>query len=166
MTNEIAIRSVTAADAPAIAGIYNHYVRNSVVTFEEEDVAPSAMAERIRVASASLPWLVAERGGVVCAYAYARKYHERAAYRHTVEAAAYCDHALLRQGVGSRLYEKLLATLPGAGVHVAIGSIAIPNPESIALHEKFGFKKVGELPQLGFKFGRWIDVGLWQLMFA
>lgn len=165
MTNDLTIRDVRAADAAAIAGIYNHYIRNTVVTFEEEDVTAADMAGRTATATVLFPWLVVERGGAVLGYAYARKYHERAAYRHTVEAAIYLAHTAHRQGIGTVLYEALLARLPPCGVHVAIGSIALPNAGSVALHEKFGFRKIGNLPELGFKFSRWIDVGLWQRIF-
>ncbi len=96
---DLAIRPVTHQDAPAIAAIYNHYVRETTVTFEETEVTDAEMASRLATASDTHPWLVGEMAGVVIGYAYARKYHERAAYRHTVETAIYLDHR--RHGAGA-----------------------------------------------------------------
>jgi phosphinothricin acetyltransferase len=155
---ELAIRPVTPADAPAIAAIYNHYVRETTVTFEEIAVAPEQMAARIATATPVHPWLVAEAGGLLVGYAYARKYHERAAYRHTVETAVYLDHRRHGAGTGTALYGALLAALPRGEVHALIGSVALPNPASVRLHERFGFRRAADYPQIGFKFGRWIDV--------
>jgi L-amino acid N-acyltransferase YncA len=156
---DLAIRSVTPQDAPAIAAIYNHYVRETTVTFEETDVTDAQMASRLAVASDIHPWLVGEaQGGAVIGYAYARKYHERAAYRHTVETAVYLDHRHFGAGAGTALYGALLKALPRGRVHSLIGSIALPNLASIRLHEKLGFKQAADYPQLGFKFGRWIDI--------
>ncbi len=154
----LSIRPVTAEDAAAIVAIYNHYVRQTTVTFEEIDVTPEQMAARIATATPVYPWLVAEADGVLVGYAYARKYHERAAYRHTVEMAVYLDHRRHGAGAGTALYEALMAALPRGQVHALIGSIALPNPASIRLHEKFGFRRAADYPQIGFKFGRWIDV--------
>jgi L-amino acid N-acyltransferase YncA len=158
MMPELAIRPVTLQDAPAIAAIYNHYVRETTVTFEEADVTDADMASRLAAASDIHPWLVGEKGGVVIGYANARKYHERAAYRHTVETAVYLDHHHFGAGAGTALYDALLRTLPRGKVRSLIGSIALPNAASIRLHEKFSFKQAADYPQLGFKFGRWIDV--------
>ena len=152
------IRAVTPADASAIAGIYNHYIRHTTVTFEEADVSASDMAGRIATASPVRPWLVAERGGELAGYAYARTYHERAAYRHTVETAVYLDHRRVGQGLGAALYGALLDQLPRGAIHALVGSIALPNEPSVRLHEKLGFEQVGLYPQIGFKFGKWIDV--------
>jgi phosphinothricin acetyltransferase len=154
----LTIRPVRAEDAGAIAAIYNHYVRGSIVTFEETDVTAGDMAGRIGAITASYPWLVGEVDGAVVGYSYARKYHERAAYRHTVETTIYLGHDQHRKGYGRALYGALLNRLPALGVHSAIGSISWPNPGSVGLHEALGFVKVGHFPQIGFKGGRWIDV--------
>lgn len=156
------IRAATAADAEAVAEIYNYYVTNTVVTFEEEPVSPLDMARRINeIASASLPWLVAELHGRVLGYAYASKWKGRSAYRFSVESTVYVDRSHLGQGLGSRLYGELLPILADSGMHIVIGGVALPNPASVALHEKLGFVKVAQLPEVGFKLGQWIDVGYW-----
>ncbi|GAB2618179.1 arsinothricin resistance N-acetyltransferase ArsN1 family B [Novilysobacter erysipheiresistens] len=160
------IRDATPADAAALAGIYNHYIRDTTVTFEEAAVSEAEMASRIaEVRSAGLPWLVAEdEAGVVLGHAYASKWKGRCAYRFAVETTVYLDATAHGRGLGRQLYERLLAMLREAGMHVAIGGIALPNPASIALHEKLGFRKVGQFEEVGFKLGRWVDVGYWQVM--
>jgi L-amino acid N-acyltransferase YncA len=159
------IRVAGQADAAGIADIYNHYIANTVVTFEENAVAAVDIGERIQAtARLDLPWLVAGDNGEITGYAYASKWNGRCAYRHTVEIAVYLSPGRTNQGLGSMLYEALFAQLRKQSIHVVIGGIALPNPGSIALHEKFGMKKVGHFEQVGFKFGRWVDVGYWQGM--
>ena len=157
------IRPAAVTDAGAISRIYNHYVTNTTITFEEQGVSAGEMAERIQeVTEADLPWLVAEQGGDIIGYAYVSKWKGRCAYRFSVESTVYVDHAFAGQGYGTQLYETLLAKLHAGPVHVVIGGIALPNAASVALHEKFGFKKVAQFQEVGFKFDRWIDVGYWQ----
>ena len=162
---DIVIRAVAESDASPIAEIYNHYVATTVITFEEEPVSAPEMARRIGdVASASLPWLVAEREGRVAGYAYASQWKARSAYRFSVEVTVYVHPGCPRLGIGRRLYEELLSALKPRGIHAAFGVIALPNEASVTLHERFGFAKVAHLSEVGFKFGRWIDVGYWELM--
>jgi len=160
------IRDATPTDAAALARIYNHYVLGTTVTFEETAVSEAEMASRIaEVRAAGLPWLVAEdENRVVLGHAYASKWKGRCAYRFAVETTVYLDSTAHGRGLGRRLYERLLAMLREAGMHVAIGGIALPNPASTALHEKLGFRKVGQFEEVGFKLGRWVDVGYWQVM--
>lgn len=157
------IRSATRADAESIARIYNHYVLNTTITFEEEAVSSEEMAGRItEVASSSLPWVVLEQDGQLAGYAYATKWKGRCAYRSSVESTVYLAPDLGGRGLGTKLYEVLLAQLKEKGFHAVIGGIALPNPSSIALHEKFGMTKVAHFKEVGFKFGQWIDVGYWE----
>ena len=150
-------------DASAIARIYNHYVLNTVITFEEEVISSGEMAHRIEEAhSASLPWLVAEREATILGYAYATKWRVRRGYRFSTEVTVYVDSTCPRLGIGSRLYAELMPALEKRGIHTAMGGIALPNEASVAFHEKFGFSKVAHFKEVGFKFGRWIDVGYWQ----
>lgn len=159
----ILIRSATAADAAAIARIYNHYVRETVITFEEVEVPPSEIARRIHdVQAASLPWLVAERAVEVVGYAYAAKWQSRSAYRFSAEVTVYVDVGHPRTGVGSRLYDDVFPLLRARGLHALVAGIALPNEPSVALHERFGFSQVAHFKEVGFKFGRWIDVGHWE----
>ena len=159
------VRAVTPADAGAVAAIYNHYVLQTVVTFEEEPITAAEISRRIdEVRAGSLPWFVAERAGAIAGYAYASRWRARSAYRFSSEVTVYLAPEQGRRGIGSALYAELLTALRGSGLHAAIGGIALPNDASVALHEKFGFKKVAHFEQTGFKFNRWIDVGYWQLI--
>ncbi len=159
----VIIRAATQADAGDIATIYNHYVTQTVITFEEEPVSPLEMSRRIaEVAASSLPWLVAEEHGQVIGYAYASRWKARSAYRFSVEITVYVTHQEARRGIGSKLYGELFAILQARGVHAVMGVIALPNEASVALHERFGLRKVAHLQEVGFKHGRWLDVGYWQ----
>lgn len=157
------LRDASAADAPAIAAIYNHFILNSTISFEEEAVDAAAIAQRIvDVHAAGLPWLVADVDGKVAAYAYATRWRARAAYRTSVESSVYVAPPQARRGLGKALYGALLERLREGGAHMVIGGIAQPNPASVALHEAMGFKKVAHFSEVGRKFGRWIDVGYWE----
>jgi phosphinothricin acetyltransferase len=161
----VTVRAVAAEDAEAIATIYNYYVTNTIVTFEEEPVAAAEIGRRVEaVRESSLPWLIAEQEGRVLGYAYATKWRERRSYRFSTEVTVYLGPGLEGRGIGSKLYGNLVADLRGRGIHAAMGGIALPNESSIALHEKFGFRKVAHFEQVGFKFNRWIDVGYWQII--
>lgn len=158
------VRSVSAADSAVLAEIYNHYVRHTVVTFEEVEVTAEQMLERINsITSASLPWLVAEVSGQVVGYAYAGKFRNRSAYRFTAEATVYLEKNAGGQGIGTKLYQVLLHQLKQRNFHSVVGIVALPNEASIKLHEKFNFKKIGHFSEVGFKFNRWVDVGYWQV---
>ncbi len=159
------IRPALAADAEAIAGIYNHYVRDTLVTFEEDAVPVPEMARRLaEIEQDHLPWIVYEEGDCVVGYAFASRWKGRCAYRYSVEVSIYLDPAAKGRGIGTQLYEVLLAQLKVRGKHTVIGGIALPNPASVALHEKFGMTQVANFRQVGFKFGQWIDVGYWQAL--
>lgn len=157
------IRAATSADAAAIAAIYNHYIATTTISFEEHPVGADEMAARIATVAARLPWLVCEQDGMVAGYAYATPWRVRSAYRLSVESSVYVSPGHPRQGIGSRLYRALLEELRVRGLHMVIGGIAQPNPASVALHEAMGFRKVAHFSEVGMKFGRWIDVGYWEL---
>jgi phosphinothricin acetyltransferase len=157
------IRPATKTDAEAIARIYNHYVLNTTITFEEQAVSVEDMVGRIAEAgSNSLPWLVLEQDGEVLGYAYASKWKGRCAYRHSVESSIYLAPDTLHKGLGTQLYTELFSQLREKGMHVVIGGISLPNPASITLHERFGMTQVAHFKEVGFKFGKWVDVGYWQ----
>lgn len=159
------IRNATSDDARAIAEIYNHYIKNTIITFEELEISPSAIAERIRsVTSKNLPWIVAEWEGEILGYAYVNTWKERSAYRFTLESTVYLARQLGGQGLGTELYSALIERVRESGYHSLIGVIALPNAASVALHEKLGFEQVAILREVGTKFGQWIDVGNWQLL--
>lgn len=158
-----AVRAATAGDAARIAEIYNPYVLDTAISFEENAVGAEAMAGRIaRVAGAGLPWLVAEHGDRVVGHAYAAPWRERAAYRFAVECTVYAEAGFQGRGVGSALYEALFERLAQGPWHTVLAVIALPNEASVALHEKFGLHKVAHFAEVGWKCGRWHDVGNWQ----
>ncbi len=159
------LRDACDQDMDAITGLYNHYIRHTVITFEEVLINADEMLARLRaVQSAGLPWLVAEDDSRILGYAYAVPFRQRSAYRHTVESSVYLPPDVVGRGVGTRLYRSLLQRLAVAGVHAVIGGIALPNAGSVALHERVGFHKVAHLEQVGRKFEQWVDVGYWQIV--
>ena len=156
------IRPVTAADAPALAAIYNPYIRDTTITFEEEPVAAEEMAARIAKVTEAHPWLVWEEAGRVLGFAYASPWRARAAYRHSTETAIYVAMDQQGRGLGTALYRALLDELRTRGFHLVLGGVALPNEASVRLHERLGFRKAGHMREAGRKFGRWIDVGFWE----
>jgi phosphinothricin acetyltransferase len=157
------IRAFEPRDAASVARIYNHYVLTSIVTFEEAAVADSEMAQRLtETTAAGLPAVVAERDRDVIGFAFASKWKGRCAYRHSAEISAYLAAGHAGRGIGSALYDRLLPLLERHGVHAIIAGIALPNPASVALHEKFGLRQVAHFKEVGFKLDQWIDVGYWQ----
>lgn len=161
------IRNAIRNDAAAIVAIYNHFIVNTAITFEEQAITESDMAQRIAdVQDGDLPWLVAEHDGAVVGYAYATKWRVRHAYRFSVESTVYLAPSSAGKGIGRLLYTALIKRLSEQGYHLVIGGIALPNPASVALHEALGFQKVAEFKDVGFKFGRWVDVGYWQMMLS
>jgi len=161
----LVIRPATVDDAAAIQAIYAPVVERTVISFEEEPPSVAEMADRIAGTLRDHPYLVATRDGVVAGYAYAGPYRSRPAYRWSVDVTVYVDPARHRQGVGHALYAALLPELARRGAHAAFAGIALPNPGSVALHEAMGFVHAGTHREAGRKFGRWIDVGWWQLLF-
>ena len=158
------IREVKKEDAVDIARIYNPYILNSVITFEEIPVSQEIIAGRIEAEIAGgYPYLVLEVEQKVVGYAYAGVWRTRAAYRHTVESTVYLEQGFSGKGYGSLLYQALIEELRKKEFHVVLGGITLPNPASVALHEKMGFKKVAHYFEVGYKFNRWLDVGFWQL---
>ncbi len=157
------VRDAATTDAAAIADIYNHYISETTVTFEEEPVFPGQMLGRLEEARrALLPWLVAEQGGRVVGYAYASPWKTRTAYRFSVEITIYLSPGLTGGGIGTKLYNQLFQTLEDQPIHAVIAGIALPNDASVGIHQKFGMKKVAHFREVGFKFNTWIDVGYWQ----
>ena len=150
------------SDAKSLCAIYNPYIKETTVTFEEEPVTEDEMIRRIRKIIPAYPWIVFEESNEVKGYVYANRWKERSAYRYSVEMGIYVDAGFKGKGVGSKLLEELLNKLKDQTVHSVISGIALPNPASIALCEKFGFEKVAHFKEVGRKFGQWIDVGYWE----
>ena len=158
------IRPARPADAAAICAIYNPFIETSTISFEEAAVTDAQMTARIAQVTATLPWLVAEHDGAVAGYAYASPWRVRRAYRSSVETTVYVAPEHAGKGIGKALYDALLADLRTRAIHAVIAGIAQPNEASVGLHERIGFKKVAHFSEVGFKLGRWVDVGYWELI--
>lgn len=156
------IRFVRLEDAEAIRAIYSQYI-STPITFEIEVPTIEEMRSRISEYSKHFPWLVMERNEEIIAYAYATNFKARAAYRWSVESSVYVDEKHVGQGLGKILYAELMKVLRNNGVLNVIGVITLPNSQSAGLHESMGFQFVGKFPEVGFKNGKWWDVGYWQL---
>jgi phosphinothricin acetyltransferase len=160
------IRPVTLNDATSVCGIYNYYIENTGATFEEEPVPVSAMEGRINAVTAKYPWLVYEEAGEVLGYAYIHAWHERSAYRFTVEDSIYLKRGNTGRGMGKALLARLLEEIHKPDIHALMSVITVPNEASTALHEKFGFRQAGCFAEVGYKFGRRLDVGYWELIWG
>ena len=159
----VVIRLAGQEDAAAVAAIYGPYVEDSRISFEEVAPGVAEMARRIRGdVQGMCPWFLAEEEGRVIGYAASSPFRTRPAYRWTVETGIYLAPEAFGRGIGRSLLLTLLETLERQGYVAAIGAIALPNPASVALHEKLGFTFNGAYRGVGFKCGEWLDVGLWQ----
>ena len=158
------IRNISINDAFEICNIYNYYVENTIVTFEENPITIDKMKETIKSSKSMYPWIVYEENGQILGYAKAGKWSTKSAYRFTVESSVYLNQTATGKGIGSKLYKELIERLRKEKFHSVQALIALPNPVSIALHEKLGFKKNAHFKEVGFKFNNWIDVGCWELI--
>jgi phosphinothricin acetyltransferase len=155
------IRMATPADAADVAAVYRPYVESTVITFEVTAPVEEEMRSRIAATLQRFPWLVYETNGKVVGYAYAAAHRTREAYQWSVDTAIYVDREFHRQGVGRRLYEALFPMLVRQGFVNAYAGITLPNAGSVGLHEALGFAPVGIYRNVGYKLGRWHDVGWW-----
>jgi len=159
----VSIRLASEADAAATAAIYRPYVEESAISFEDRAPDAAEMARRMAGERPGLhPWLVAEDQGRVIGYAASSPFRTRPAYRWTVETGIYLAPDACGRGLGVGLLSALLTMLEQQGYVAAIGAIALPNDASVAVHEKLGFVHTGTYRGVGFKLGKWLDVGLWQ----
>lgn len=156
------VRPAHPGDAAAIAVIYRPYVTDSFVSFETEAPDEAEMRRRMESGGALYPWLVGEVDGRICGYASASPFRARAAYRFAVETSVYLARDACGRGLGGKLYERLLDLLVRQGFTQAIAAISLPNEASVRLHEALGFRAAGIYRQVGWKYGGWRDVGLWQ----
>ena len=156
---EISIRAAIDDDLPAIQQIYAHHVLHGVASFEYEPPALAEMRRRFEAIVASDdPYLVADCGGEIGGYAYASAYRPRPGYRFVREGSVYVAPGMERRGIGRGLLAALIEACTAKGYRRLIGIIGdSDHAASIGLHESLGFRRVGLLPSVGFKFGRWVD---------
>lgn len=158
------IRKVKIEDSKAIQEIYNYYITNSIVTFDEQEKTLEEFEHKISVTTKSHPWFVLEENGEIIAFAYASEWKDKSAYKQSVEGTIYIKHKHEGKGIGTNLYSYLINYLKSNGYHSILGVISLPNDSSIALHEKLKFEKVAHFKEIGRKFNKLIDVGCWQLI--
>jgi phosphinothricin acetyltransferase len=158
------IRDAEEPDMAAVRDIYAHYVKHGLATFEETAPSVDDMIGRLRAArEAGYPYIVAEFDGKIVGYSYASTYRPRPAYRFTVENSVYVADGIGGRGIGSALLAELISRCeagPWQQMIAVIGNSG--NTGSIALHEKFGFRRVGTLKSVGFKLDQWVDTMLMQ----
>jgi L-amino acid N-acyltransferase YncA len=160
----VTVRSADPADLPRIAAIYDDQVRTAITTFDLEPRPMSYWEARLASDEPGDHLLVADSpSGDVVGYAYSSSYRPRPAYARTREVSVYLDDSARGQGLGRQLYGELLGRLRADGVHQVLAVIALPNDASEAMHRACGFSRVGVLPEVGWKFDRWIDTALWGL---
>jgi L-amino acid N-acyltransferase YncA len=157
------IRTATGSDAESILEIYAPYIENTSYTFETEVPTVESFQERINSYLQSWPWLVCEIDGVVAGYAYGSKHRERIAYQWSVECSVYIHDDFQRAGVGRALYTGLIDLLKLQGFRNLYAVINLPNERSVAFHEKIGFEYFAVYKNVGYKLGKWKNVGWWQL---
>jgi phosphinothricin acetyltransferase len=164
MLEGVIVRAATPGDLAAVNAIYNHYVRSSTCTCQTEPELLDKRRAWFDAHDAAHPITVAERDEVVIGWAALSRYHEREGYRHTVENSVYVRHDAHGQGVGRALLADLIERAERIGHRTILASISADQAASVALHDKLGFQKVAHLREVGFKFGRWLDVVFMQRM--
>ena len=164
MADDVTLRDATVADAGAINGIYNHYVRASTCTFQTVEVTEPERVAWLEEHDEARPVVVVERDGAVVAWGALSRFRARQAYDTTVEVSVYVAASHVRQGLGRTLLEHLLGRARTAGHHAVMALIAADQEPSVALHAKYGFVEVGRLRESGRKFDRWLDVVYMELV--
>lgn len=159
--SDVIIRKVEKRDAPTIREIYAPYVVDTSITFETEIPSIEEFYRRIEVNS-RYSWNVAEHESDVVGFSYASQYRERAAYQWCCEVSIYVLKNFQERGIGARLYTKLFEELKNKGMVRAYGVITLPNETSVGFHESLGFTYFGTFKNVGFKLGKWHDVGWWE----
>jgi phosphinothricin acetyltransferase len=157
------IRIASDSDAASILDIYAPYIESTSFTFETEVPTVDMFKGRINAYLQTWPWLVCEIDGVVAGYAYATRYRERVAYQWSIESSVYVHDNYQRAGVARALYTALIDILRFQGFRNLYAVINLPNDKSVAFHEKLGFEYFVTYKNVGYKLGRWKNVGWWQL---
>ena len=157
------IRPVTPADAKGILIIYAPYIESTSFTFETEVPSVEEFAERIRTYLINWPWLVCEVDGMIAGYAYATKYRERTAYQWCTESSIYIHDDYQKMGIAKALYDALFCILKKQGFRNVYAVINLPNERSVAFHESCGFEYFATYEKVGYKLGKWKNVGWWKL---
>jgi len=160
----VIVRPATAADLPATLALVNHYVETGVAHFATRPFTLEEAARDWTARHARYPEVVAtDEAGLVIGLAKAAPWKERGGYAYSVEVGIYVSPDHLGQGVGTALYAALVPAIEAAGFRTLVAGITLPNPASVALHERLGFTHAGTLGRIGWKHDAWRDVGYWVL---
>jgi L-amino acid N-acyltransferase YncA len=158
MAGELILRDAVPDDAAALSAIYEHYVLNTVITFDETPLSAPEWADKVaHIQADGWPVLVAEVDSQVLGYAYVSQFRPKSAYRFTVEDSIYLAPAATGRGIGRPLLAGVLERSRAAGARSVVAVITAPGEVSVALHERAGFIDAGVLRDAGFKFGQWVD---------
>jgi L-amino acid N-acyltransferase YncA len=158
------LRLATHTDAKGILEVYAPFITGTSLTFETEVPTREAFAERIRSYGRHWPWLVCEMEGNIIGYAYGARYRERKGYQWCVESSVYIKEDHQKSGIGTALYTALFDLLKQQGYRNVYAVINLPNDSSVSFHEKMGFEHFATYFKVGYKLGKWKDVGWWQLV--
>lgn len=161
----LSIEVATSEDLAAINDIYNHYVLNSNATFDTEAWPLERRIEwfkQFNNSGSSYHLFVAKQDGEVVAFAYNGKFKEKLAYYTSSEVTVYVKPGVVKSGVGSQMYQHLIAAIEGSEIHRLYACIALPNEASIKLHEKFGFTLIGTMDEVGYKNGSFHSVAWYE----
>ena len=155
------VRPAVETDLPALTDIYNHYIVHTPITFDVVPLVPEQRRQWFddHATTGRHRLLVAEDEGQIVGYATTSRFRPKAAYDTTVESSVYCRAECVRRGVGTLLYRALFEAIAAEDVHQIVAGVTLPNPASLALHERLGFQPVGVFPSVGRKFDRYWDVG-------
>lgn len=158
------IRNATKADAEEIVNIYNYYIEQTIITFDEKPLSVKQMEDKISdIQSKDYPFIIYESDNTVVAYAYLNTWRNRSAFDISLETSIYVNTQYQQKGIGKLLYKELILVAKQMKLHSLIAAISLPNESSITLHHKLGFELVGTFKEAGIKFEKLIDVEFWQL---
>jgi phosphinothricin acetyltransferase len=157
------IRIAKQDDTASVLSIYAPYIQKTSFTFETEVPSIQEFQERINLYLNSWPWIVCDINGETAGYAYATKHRERTAYQWCAESSVYVHDDFLRNGVAKALYSALIEILKLQGYRNLYAVINLPNDKSVAFHEHIGFTYFATYENVGYKLGKWKNVGWWQL---
>ena len=160
------VRPATIDDLPGIVEMENREIAENFAHFGQSPVTLEQCRAAFDAALGRYPWFVAVEDDVVVGFARCSAWKARESYRFTTEIGVYVRPDRQGQGIGKKLYEHLFPAMRECGLKTILAGIAQPNPASNRLHESFGMKYVGTLPNVGFKFGEWRSVGYWALHFT
>lgn len=158
----VAVRPVQRRDLPDICALVNHYIEHTTCNFRDLPQTPEEWVADWSSTRSRYPWLAASVDGALAGVAYAGRWKDRSAYDWCAEVTVYVAQGMQRVGIGRALYDELLAMLDHQGYRTVIAVITLPNLPSVTFHEALGFRRAGTLEGVGYKQGRWLDVGFWQ----